>query len=130
MVRDRFERIADRLVEQGHGGTQRRPPNVPPEDDDDESGLGLEDADGAIGRLREIQGKISQLADEAIQIVKDTGKRMVHARAEAYWLPHIMGALGGSYGERWLGGSMTSMEDTIKELQEEGGEEEEEEEGE
>ena len=66
----------------------------------------------AIERLRNIQGEIDGLVNEADRLIREHGSEMAYARAEGYWLAHILGALTGR-------GSMITMEETISELEEE-----------
>lgn len=66
----------------------------------------------AIERLREIQGEIDGLVNEADRLIREHGSEMSHSRAKSYWLAHILGALKGR-------GSMVTAEDTINELEEE-----------
>lgn len=67
---------------------------------------------GDVERLIEIQSEIDDLVGEARDIVRDYGT--IADRAESYWVPHILGALFNE--TEWVGGSMTTMEDTINEL--------------
>lgn len=62
-----------------------------------------------IERLREIGEEIENLVGEADNILMEYSE--AHARAQAYWMSHIKGAL---YGR----GSMVTLEDTIEELEE------------
>ena len=66
----------------------------------------------AIERLREIQGQIEGLTNEADRLIHESGSEMAYARAKSYWLAHILGALKGR-------GSMVTAEDTINEMEEE-----------
>jgi hypothetical protein len=74
----------------------------------------------AADRIREIADEIRELLQEAMEIAGED--EMVYARARSYWYPHILIALGGDHG--YLGGSMCSMEDTARELEEAGDEDE------
>ena len=75
-----------------------------------------------IDRLEEIRDEIKTLVDEARRLVRGTidGKA-----AEAYWVPHILGALDDDH--EFLGGSMTTMQDSIEALRREVGDGDEEE---
>jgi DNA-binding FrmR family transcriptional regulator len=68
--------------------------------------------DMVIERLREIQGEIDGLVNEADRLIQMEGSEMAHARAKSYWIAHILGALTGR-------GSMVTAEDTINEMEEE-----------
>ena len=65
-----------------------------------------------IERLAEIRDEIKALVDEASRIVRETIERKT---AEAYWIPHILGALDDDH--EYLGGSMQTMQDTIDALE-------------
>lgn len=67
-------------------------------------------------RLEEIKETILDLLIEAEDIVR-RGDRMTYQRAKSYWLPHIETAIQKEHG--YLGGSIFTMEDTIKALKEE-----------
>jgi hypothetical protein len=68
----------------------------------------------AAERIREIADEIRELLTEAIDLADyDDG---ANNRARSDWYPHILIALGGDHG--YLGGSMCSMEDTARELEE------------
>jgi hypothetical protein len=69
--------------------------------------------DKAIDRLREIQGEIGELLDEALHCIRDAGGST--AQADAYWKAHIICALRNDH--EYLGGSMVTMQDTIEELE-------------
>jgi hypothetical protein len=74
----------------------------------------------AAERIMEIAEEIRELLQEAMELAgKD---EMVYNRARSYWYPHILTSLGGDHG--YLGGSMCSMEDTARELEEAGDEDE------
>lgn len=84
----------------------------------------LDELSPVIDELEEIKQEISdsvRRARELLRSLKKLGAGSIAKRAEAYWLAHIEGALGneGEYGR----GSMTTMDDTIKELEEFGAEE-------
>lgn len=66
----------------------------------------------AIERLREIQGEIDGLVNEADRLIREEGSEMAYSRAKSYWLAHILGALTGR-------GSMVTTEDTVNEMEEE-----------
>jgi hypothetical protein len=68
----------------------------------------------AAERIMEIAEEIRELLQEAIDLAGEDD--MVYNRARSYWYPHILIALGGDHG--YLGGSMCSMEDTARELEE------------
>tara|TARA_B100001057_G_scaffold475028_1_gene541356 strand:+ start:82 stop:351 length:270 start_codon:yes stop_codon:yes gene_type:complete len=63
-------------------------------------------------RLKEIKEQIKELLEEAINLVPDHER----ARAKCYWYAHISMALDEDHG--YLGSSMYSMQDTIKEFDE------------
>lgn len=66
-----------------------------------------------LERLTEIKDEIQELVEEAKGILPcGTG---LTGRAESYWIPHILTALEKNNGG-YLGGSMTTMQDTIDEL--------------
>ncbi len=73
--------------------------------------IGMDD----IEEFESIQGQIKDLAQQALDIVKRSGDRMAYERARSYWYPHIIGNLGEEFGEGYSG-SMTNMDDTLKEL--------------
>ena len=75
--------------------------------------LVVEDSDDA-GRLSEIKDEIKELMDEAKSIVEHSGNNTAWARAKSYWYAHIVMALDDDH--MFMGGSMTSMQDTIDEL--------------
>lgn len=64
-----------------------------------------------VFRLEEIRDKIEELAREAMNIADDNGEGGV---ASSYWGPHIIGALHKDH--EWLGGSMSTIQDTIDEI--------------
>ena len=72
-----------------------------------------------IDRLKEIQDDIDQLLEEAkgiiIPIVRQHKREIIWDRAKGYWYAHIVSALFKE--TEFLGGSMTTMEDTINELE-------------
>ena len=71
-----------------------------------------QDKQMAIERLRDIQGEIDGLVNEADRLIHEEGSEMAYSRAKSYWLAHILGALTGR-------GSMVTAEDTINEMEEE-----------
>lgn len=85
----------------------------------------LDNLQGVIDELEEIKYEISDAIQRAGRALRKLGKQKgvgaIAKRAEAYWLAHIEGALGdeGNYGR----GSMTTLDDTIKELEEFGADE-------
>lgn len=72
-----------------------------------------------VHRLEEIQVEIEELVREAKKITDDYPE--TGGRPDAYWLPHVIGALRNDH--EWCGGSMSTLEDSIREIME--GEEEE-----
>ena len=64
-----------------------------------------------IERLEEIRDEIKDLVREARGLVNGTKEKKA---AEAYWIAHVLGALDDDHG--YLGGSMTTMQDTIDAL--------------
>lgn len=72
-------------------------------------------SDEGIDRLEEIKVAVLELIGEAEEIVR-RGDNVVYARAKAYWIPHVIGALTKEH--EYLGGSMQTMEETIEELRE------------
>lgn len=76
----------------------------------------------AAERIREIIQEIRELAQEAMDHVRENGSDLTRERARSYWYPHILMNLDEEHG--YLGGSMCSMESTAGELE---GEDEEEE---
>ncbi len=80
----------------------------------------------AAERIMEITEEIRELVQEAMDLVRQEGTSLDRERARSYWYAHILMNLGGDHG--YLGGSMCSMEDTARELEE--GTDEDEDEGE
>jgi hypothetical protein len=70
----------------------------------------------AAERIMEIAEEIRELLQEAMELAGQD--EWVYSRDQSYWYPHILIALGGDHG--YLGGSMCSMEDTARELEESG----------
>lgn len=68
-----------------------------------------------LRRLEEIQSEIQELVEEAQGLLP--ADSMIARRAESYWIPHILTALRRNNGD-FLGGSMTTMEETIGEIAE------------
>lgn len=66
-----------------------------------------------VSRLEEIQEEMIDLLDEASRIVRGAGGQ-VYERARAYWLAHVETALHRDHS--YLGSSMVTMEDTIRDL--------------
>ena len=64
-------------------------------------------------RLSEIKDQIKELMEEARSILEQ-GNERVWFRAKSYWYAHIITALDKDH--MYLGGSMTTMQDTIDEL--------------
>lgn len=62
--------------------------------------------------LAEIKAGMHELLDRARDLLRGTGA--IKNRAEAYWLAHIATALDDDHG--YCGGSMCTMDDTIREL--------------
>ena len=69
--------------------------------------------------LQEIQEEMLDLLHQAGNIVSGTREA---SAAQAYWLAHIETALTNDHG--YLGGSMTTMQDTIEALRDSGDEDE------
>jgi hypothetical protein len=69
-----------------------------------------------VERLEEIKDEIKELVEEAIGIVRSSGTRTTYETARTYWYAHILGALDKDH--EFLGGSMTTMEDTIEDVEE------------
>ena len=71
-----------------------------------------------MGRLEDIKEEIKELMHEAKRLVQSGAKKanrpIIYERAKSYWLPHIFMALDKDHD--YLGGSMTTMEDTINEI--------------
>ena len=80
-------------------------------------------------RLEEIRDEIAELVEEAEGIIRDFcrangGGGVIAERARSYWVYHILGALMEGGGRGILGGSMFTMDDTIKDIREWGAGEE------
>lgn len=73
-----------------------------------------EDGGDVASRLEEIKDNIKELANEALQIIRQSGNRMAYERSRAYWYPHVVGALDKEHD--YLGGSMTTMQNVIDEI--------------
>ena len=71
--------------------------------------------DEVIDQLREIQEQILELIDNAKGLLKAGGYDGARMRAEAYWIPHVITAISNDHG--YLGGSMTTLQDTIEEIE-------------
>ena len=78
--------------------------------------------DGIIEELEYIQEQMQDLLGQAANIVSGTSEA---SSAQAYWLAHIETALSNDHG--YLGGSMTTMQDTIDALRQGSDDEEDEE---
>ena len=72
----------------------------------------------ALDRLKEIQGEMLELLDEADRILRHDFGGMIYERARSYWLAHVKMALTKEHG--YLGGSMCNFEDTISECEDDG----------
>jgi len=70
-----------------------------------------DDRKDLIYQLEQLQEQMLQLLGEADGILQGTSE---HSAAQAYWLAHIETALTNDHG--YLGGSMTTMQDTIDAL--------------
>jgi hypothetical protein len=57
-----------------------------------------------------IMDEIANLADQALGMLPP-GER---SAAEAYWYPHILGAIGGHHGSGYMGGSMHTMANSLR----------------
>ena len=79
----------------------------------------------AAERIMEIAEQIRGLVQEAMDLVREEGSDIARERARSYWYPHILVALGGDHG--YMGGSMCSMEDTAREMEDSYDEDDEEE---
>lgn len=73
-----------------------------------------EDED-VIEELEYIQEQMLDLLGQAEGLLRDTSE---YSSAKSYWLAHIETALSNSHS--YLGGSMTTMEDTIEALRQGG----------
>lgn len=78
-----------------------------------------ENNDDIIYQLEELQEQMLNLLGEAESLVRGTSEE---GPAQAYWLAHVETALTNDHG--YLGGSMTTMQDTIDALREGGDNEE------
>jgi len=65
-------------------------------------------------RMLKIKEEIKELIEEALDIVKFEGSPHTYQQAKAYWYPQILMVLDKEHD--YLGGSMCTMEDTIKEI--------------
>lgn len=65
-----------------------------------------------IKKLEEIKDKISELLNEARQLIRNYPR--AYERADAYWLAHMECALDKN--SKYLGSSMVTMDDTISEI--------------
>jgi methyl-accepting chemotaxis protein len=80
----------------------------------------------AAERIREIIEEIRELAQEAMDHIRENGSDLTRERARSYWYPHILMNLDEEHG--YLGSSGCTMESSAQELEEEGEEDDEEEE--
>lgn len=81
----------------------------------EEEDIEASDAKNWAEDLESIHGEISKLMSEARGIVRHL-PRQLRGSAEAYWIPHIMIALGGEH--EWMtAGHESTMQRTIKELE-------------
>lgn len=73
-----------------------------------------------IQTLEELQTTVAHALSEAESELRRLGPEFnhLHTAARSYWIAHIQVALGGDYNE-YMGGSMTSIQDTIDELEKE-----------
>ena len=78
-------------------------------------GLTFEAGMEKIDRLDEIKDEFKELLREAHRLIREAGSEHILARAEAYWLAHIKMAIDKDHD--YLGGSMCSMDDTIREIE-------------
>jgi len=74
----------------------------------------MKDLGEKIDRLYEIQEEMTELLREARQLLRGT---RAESRAKAYWIPGVLTSLTNQHS--YLGRSMCTMEDTIRELEEE-----------
>ena len=72
-----------------------------------------EDIEERIDALGDRLEQIKELTEEAYELVRGTP---VERSAHSYWRPHILGALDKD--NEYMGGSMTTMQDSIDELRE------------
>lgn len=78
----------------------------------------MNDRQDSIYRLEEIQIEIEELAREAYDIVNSENSTE-GSRANAYWLPSIVGNVTSEH--EWIGaGSMTTLQDSIDALKDDG----------
>lgn len=70
-----------------------------------------DDIEDVINELSDIKEQISGLVYDATSLVEGTDEE---DSAKAYWIGHILGALDNESG--YIGGSMTTMQDTIDAL--------------
>lgn len=74
-------------------------------------------------RFREIMDEMSELLDEALELIPRAS--ISYDRAHSYWYAHIQGAIDKNESE-FLGGSMFDMAETLEELENEKSDEEDE----
>jgi len=60
-----------------------------------------------------IMDEIANLADQALGMLPQEERRA----AEAYWYAHILGAIGGHHGGRYMGGSMHTMANSLSDVE-------------
>lgn len=80
-----------------------------------------------VNELEDIKDNIKGLAHDAMRAIEQLDNaygRPSAARAKAYWFAHIVCALDNDH--MFLGGSMTTMQDSIDEIKREIGEDNEE----
>lgn len=66
-------------------------------------------------RLQAIQEEMSELLDEAKDIIKGTNSNRIWERAKGYWVAAI--SMGLSKEHEYLGSAGVSMDDTLNELE-------------
>ncbi len=84
-----------------------------------------EDNSDVAYELEDIKDQIKGLLDEALSIIRPgMGEGgMARDRAESYWYAHIVMALDSDHG--YMGGSMTTMQDTADEIRHNDGDDDE-----
>lgn len=91
-----------------------KPASTTIEESDDDFGQGA--AQNAAEELEDLHNQITKLMSEARSVVRSLPRHM-KGSAEAYWIPHIMIALGGEH--EWMtAGHESTMQKTIDELKE------------
>ena len=71
----------------------------------------------AANQLMEIKIEIKDLVERALDIVREEGTPRMINEAKAYWYAQILTKLDKDHD--YLGGSMCTMEDTIKKINKE-----------